>query len=53
MHVPLETHWQEVKGILRYLARTLDLGLVVQSCLGPTTDIERFCDADWASNVDD
>ncbi|KAM6545684.1 hypothetical protein CsatB_026420 [Cannabis sativa] len=51
MHCPLESHWKTVKRILRYLKGTLDYGLDMSR---PTSlDLVGFCDADWASDIDD
>ncbi|KAE8721951.1 hypothetical protein F3Y22_tig00014773pilonHSYRG00058 [Hibiscus syriacus] len=52
MHDPQECHWVTVKRILRYLSGTLDFGLVFRkSALG--LNLKAFCDAGWASNIDD
>ncbi|XP_060969448.1 uncharacterized mitochondrial protein AtMg00810-like [Cannabis sativa] len=51
MHQPLLSHWMAVKRILRYLAGTLDYGLLIKPA--PDFSIEAFCDADWASDPDD
>lgn len=50
MQAPLDSHRQVVKCILRYLAGTLDSGLLLKR----TTNLELtgFCDTDWASNPD-
>ncbi|KAJ3525782.1 hypothetical protein NMY22_g10431 [Coprinellus aureogranulatus] len=50
---PQPKHWTAVKRIFRYLKGTRDLHLTYG---GPevawTPEIDTFCDADWASNVD-
>jgi hypothetical protein len=48
---PTESHWQEVKRILRYIKGTLHYGLKIL----PSSDfnIIAFCDADWAGCPDD
>lgn len=53
MQNPLVSHWQAVKRIVRYLAGTLDLGLIIQSNPSSSMILEGFCDADWASEPDD
>lgn len=53
MHNPLEVHWQAVKLIFRYLAGTLNSGLILQPCSNSPMDIQGFCDADCASDLDD
>ena len=54
MVAPLDSHWTVVKRILRYLKGTLFHGLLLQptSVTKPLV-IRAFCDADWASDVDD
>ncbi|KAK8560971.1 hypothetical protein V6N13_026406 [Hibiscus sabdariffa] len=51
MQRPLDTHFQAVKRILRYLQGTIDFGLR----FSPTTrlDITVFANANWGSDVDD
>lgn len=50
MQTPSESHWQAIRRILRYLARTLDFGLTLQSNSHQTMMLEGYCDTDWASN---
>uniref|UniRef100_A0A803NS71 Uncharacterized protein n=1 Tax=Cannabis sativa TaxID=3483 RepID=A0A803NS71_CANSA len=51
MHKPLQQHWIAVKWILRYIAGTLDHDLLLKPVSEFT--LEAFCDADWASDLDD
>ena len=51
MQSPLESHWQVVKRILSYLSSTLDYGLVLRK--NKELAITRFCEADWASDLND
>lgn len=53
MHNPLEAHWQAVKKILRYLTGTTDSGLIMEPNASHDMSVEGYCDADWASDVDD
>ncbi|RVW58924.1 putative mitochondrial protein [Vitis vinifera] len=53
MQAPLTAHWKAVKRILRYLAGTLHHGLHLQHSFNSHLNITGFCDADWASDVDD
>lgn len=48
MKTSLEAHWRAVKRILRYLAGTPDLGLIMQPCTSIIVPLHGFCDADWA-----
>lgn len=51
MHQPLDSHWKAVKRILRYLRGTLQHGLLIRK--SSNLALTGFCDADWASDVDD
>ncbi|XP_038890589.1 uncharacterized mitochondrial protein AtMg00810-like [Benincasa hispida] len=51
IHSPNRFHWQVVKRILRYLAGTLEQGLLFKKPKDLT--IQGFVDADWASDPDD
>ena len=51
MQNPLESHWKVIKRILKYLRGTLDHGLHLKRSMN--LDITGFCDADWASNLDE
>lgn len=53
MHAPLESHWQAVKRILRYLAGSLNSGLTMQRDHNSSMNLQGFCDADWASDPND
>ena len=54
MAAPLDSHWTVVKRILRYLKGTLSHGLLLQpTSIAKPLNIRAFCDADWASDVDD
>lgn len=51
---PLNSHWQAVKRILRYLKGTLFHGLLLQPAENPQAfPLIAYCDADWASDPDD
>lgn len=43
-------HWQAVKRIFRYLSGTIDYKLRYSIC--KRKNVNAFCDADWASEVD-
>jgi len=51
MHSPQLHHWQAVKRILRYLARTIDHGLLLHQ--QSSSFIKVFSDADWGADLDD
>ncbi|XP_030478291.1 uncharacterized mitochondrial protein AtMg00810-like [Cannabis sativa] len=51
MYNPLESHLKVVKKILRYLKGTFDYGLLLKPY--PALTLTGFCDADWASDLDD
>jgi len=54
MASPLDSYWTVVKRILRYLICTLSHGLLLQpASLTKPLAFYAFCDADWASDVDD
>ncbi|XP_040942274.1 uncharacterized mitochondrial protein AtMg00810-like [Gossypium hirsutum] len=50
MHQPHDVHWTTVKRILRYVRGTIDYGLLLQES---SMSLTRFCDADWASSLED
>lgn len=45
------THWLAGKRILRYLARTVDYGLIFHKC--KNFNLQVFADADWANDPND
>ncbi|XP_046998396.1 secreted RxLR effector protein 161-like [Schistocerca americana] len=42
-------HWEAVKRIIRYIKGTVNVGLTFRK--SGTTEIEGFCDADYASDL--
>jgi hypothetical protein len=46
MQTPTTDHWEAAKGVLRYLAGTINCGLVYKR-----GDLIGFCDADYAGDV--
>lgn len=46
---PGQAHWAAIKRVLRYLKGTIDKKLVYRKS---SDDIVGFCDADWASDLD-
>lgn len=51
---PLVSHWSAVKRILRYLKGSIDHGLtLLPATTSAPLSINAFCDADWASDIDD
>lgn len=48
---PGKAHWNAVKRIFRYLKGTLGLTLIYSK--DPNSDIVGYCDADWASDIDE
>jgi len=51
MHNPLDTYWQAVKLILRYLKHSISTGLFITSNVNFT--LQAFSDSDWAADRDD
>ena len=49
---PLESHQKAVKRILRYLGGTLHQDCTYSKLTQPI-GLRGFCDADWASDIDD
>ena len=45
-------HWEALKRIVRYLKGTMNYGLVYSTVHGKDL-LQAFCDADWATDVDD
>ncbi|KAI4331921.1 hypothetical protein L6164_016867 [Bauhinia variegata] len=51
MHNPGKEHWQAVKWILRYILKTLDVGLIFEkNDVGQ--HIVGYCDSDYAGDLD-
>ena len=48
---PTEQHWKAVKHILRYIAGTVNFGLMFTR--SGSADCIGFSDADWAGDIDD
>jgi Reverse transcriptase (RNA-dependent DNA polymerase) len=46
---PTNAHWSAVKRVFRYIASTLDMGLVFRGGLQP---LEGYTDSDWAGDQD-
>ncbi|GAU37351.1 hypothetical protein TSUD_395330 [Trifolium subterraneum] len=54
MAKPLDSHWLEVKRILRYLKGTLSHGILINpSTTSPPFSLRAYSDADWATDQDD
>ena len=51
MSKPLEIHWNAVKGVLRYLQRIVDYGIIYTN--SSDARLTRFTNSDQAGNVDD
>ncbi|XP_019098383.1 PREDICTED: uncharacterized protein LOC109131670, partial [Camelina sativa] len=51
MHQPSTDHWTAVKRVLRYLAVTLDHGILLTR--GTNRCLHAYTDADWAGDSDD
>ena len=51
LHSPTVAHWSACRRVLRYVKRTLNLGLSFRPA--KELNLEGFADADWASNIDD
>ncbi|XP_039017071.1 uncharacterized mitochondrial protein AtMg00810-like [Hibiscus syriacus] len=52
MHAPRVTHFAAVKRILRYLASTVNYGLLFSPSDNKAL-VSAFADADWGANLDD
>ncbi|KAK4268262.1 hypothetical protein QN277_024943 [Acacia crassicarpa] len=48
---PRDPHWVGVKRILRYLAGTINYGLLIRPL--PRLHVQAFADSDWATNKED
>lgn len=54
MQHPIQSYWQVVKRILRYLIGSLDSGMIFQPSSSSAITLEGgFCDADWPSDPND
>ena len=51
MSKPTQDHWEQAKGVLRYLASTAEYGLIFKKTDGELT-LHGYCDADFAGDVD-
>ena len=52
MSCPTTVHWQAAKGVLRYLAGTINFGLVFGGDSSSGLDLVGYCDADFAGDLD-
>jgi hypothetical protein len=52
MSCPTDQHWKAAKGVLRYLAATLEVGITYGLTSGKAADLYGWCDADFASDKD-
>lgn len=54
MSAPLDSHWQAIKRILRYLKGSMYYGLLLRPAAQASAfPLQAYCDADWASDPDD
>ena len=51
LQAPNIAHWKSYKRILRCIKGTLNYGLLFKPA--QLLNLEGFCDAEWASNLDD
>ena len=51
LECPSKEHWQSGKGVLRYLEKTIGLGIVYAPVPQPDR-LEAFSDASWASELE-
>ncbi|KAF3628877.1 hypothetical protein FXO38_25621 [Capsicum annuum] len=51
LSAPTTTHWTACKRVLWYVKATLHQGLFITH--SPNSQLQAFCDADWAGNQDD
>lgn len=51
MESPRGAHWEEGKGLLRYVKGTQNHGL--HNYKSKNSSLVGFCDSDWAGNIDD
>ena len=52
MHNPGKEHWQSVKWILRYIQKTLDVGLIFKKDDMVGQHVVGYCDSDYVGNLD-
>ena len=52
MHDPGHGHWEAVKGILRYIKGTIDVGLVFEKDSTGKQDCIGYVDSDYAGDLD-
>lgn len=52
MAAPTSTHWLAAKGVLRYLAGTLNLGITFGGSADTSLELQGYCDADYAGDTD-
>ena len=52
MHNPGKEHWQAVKWILRYIQKTLDVGLIFENDDMVSQHVVGYCDSDYAGDLD-
>ena len=52
MHNPGKEHWQVVKWILRYIWKTLNVGLIFKKDDMVGQDVVGYCDSDYAGDLD-
>jgi len=51
---PLETHWRDVKRLLRYLRGSIHFGLLLQLVVSISNiSLKVYCDTGWGSDPDD
>ncbi|XP_019199912.1 PREDICTED: uncharacterized protein LOC109193525 [Ipomoea nil] len=51
MHAPTVSHWEHLKGILRYVKGTIDFGLRMKK--STSRELHAFSDSDWAGCPED
>ena len=52
MHNPGKEHWQAVKWILRYIQKTLDVGLIFEKDDMVGQQVVGYCDSDYDGDLD-
>ena len=52
MHNPGKEHWQAVKWILRYIQKTLDVGLIFKKDDMVGQHVVGYCNSDYAGDLD-